>query len=119
MARVANPALAKTLIARQLDRTVSVWRIPAKTDGKTGPRASVGSVAIQILAPTGELAARLEQAPDGASGGRITHMGRCLGSADIRVGDELRGDGEIYLVIGTDLGSDAVQRTATLSKVEQ
>lgn len=118
--RVSNPTLARALLARQFDRTVAVYRTPAKVGTKSGPLALVTgleAVPMQILAPNTQQAAQFDLAPDGTSGGRTLRIGRCAGTWDIRTGDELRDGTQRYAVIDTDAGSEDVQRTCLLSLV--
>jgi len=85
------------LIRHLLNRVVEVWRPTIVGDGSGGQIvtfAQVGELPAKIDQPTAE------EREEGAQwGAQLTHIARMMPGADVRRGDELRGDGQVYRVL--------------------
>ncbi|GGK89199.1 hypothetical protein GCM10012284_24010 [Mangrovihabitans endophyticus] len=92
--------------AHELRRQLAVWREAKVDDGQGGNTVTltqVGTVWAKAGQPTA--AERLEAMRAGVDLAYVLHM---LPDADVRRGDELRGDGEVLRVKATVRPSDPV-----------
>lgn len=82
-----------------LNTTLEVWRVTLTEDGQGGSSetwAEVGSVLAKVNEPTA--AERVEAMRSGVDLAYQVHL---LPDEDVRRGDELRGDGEVFRVKST------------------
>lgn len=102
--------------AHELPRTLAVWRAATADDGAGGRTAGwsqVGSIRARVSQPSA--AERTAAMQAGAS---LTMAVYTVPSADVRRGDELRGDGEVYRVRATITPSERAYLRADCERVE-
>ncbi|MEV2236696.1 phage head closure protein [Micromonospora sp. NPDC049891] len=100
----------------ELPRTFAVWRTTTAPDGaggQTSTRAQVGSVRARVSQPTAAERVAAMQA-----GALLTLAVYMQPAADVRRGDELRGDGEVYRVKATVVPSEPAYLRADCDLVD-
>jgi len=98
----------------ELNRTLEVWRAGLVDDGQGGQdevRASTGTVRGKVNEPSAE-----ERIEAQRSGVELTHSIHLLPDADVQRMDELRGDGEVFLVRSTGWPSTRVYLRAQCTR---
>ena len=102
-ASVTTPSITDEALA-------DVWRSPAASGGKVGPRTLTHSAVPCRLRPGGRDDSNYKPVAlkDPAAAARVSQMGKFAVNADVRTGDELRVDGVRYLVEGTGLWTNAL-----------
>jgi SPP1 family predicted phage head-tail adaptor len=97
-------------VSAMLNRTLTVTRRILTDDGAGGSTQTwvvVGTVRAQVNQPTD-----LEQIRAGVNGNTNTHDIHMLPNSDVRVGDRLSGDGQLFEVIATQTPSRPVYHKA-------
>jgi SPP1 family predicted phage head-tail adaptor len=104
-------------ISHQLTRTLDVWRPETAPDGSGGQTVTltqVGEVWAKVDQPSAE-----ERAVGQQWGAEHSHNIFLDPDADVRRGDELRGDGQTFRVLATVQPSRPIYRKCPASELTQ
>ncbi|MEU8264919.1 phage head closure protein [Micromonospora sp. NPDC048999] len=100
----------------ELPRHLQVWRPTSTGDGAGGQvvtRTQVDTVRAKVSQPSAE-----ERTAAGQSGAQLDAVVHLQPTADVRRGDELRGDGETYRVWATVHPSEPVYLRAQCERTQ-
>ncbi|HEX6685759.1 MAG TPA: head-tail adaptor protein [Candidatus Limnocylindrales bacterium] len=100
----------------ELNRSLQVWRPDLTDDGAGGQSvayAQAGTVRARVSQPTA--AEQVEAAQAGATHTQPVYL---LPDADVRRGDELRGDGDVFRVKATIVPSEPVYLRADVELIQ-
>jgi len=104
------------VIAHRLNRTLEVWRTITTDDGAGGQITDmvlVGTIRAQVSQPS-----VAEQVTASQAGARLDAIVHTEPGADVRRGDELRGDGETYRVTAVVSPSRPAYRRANCERIQ-
>lgn len=103
--------------ARRLNRTLEVWRTVRSPDGGGGWETALvrqADVRAKVDQPSPSERLLAQQASS-----EHTHSAYLLPGADVRRGDELRGDGQIFRVLSVIEPSTPIYRKAECQLIER